>query len=129
MKRLLFAIPLLFGCASSRDVVFEANAIPAPAAIEVNGMVICDSTPCKIMLRCGKAWVGLANAPGGQAPTTGQYGVTAIPLKAEPGQKLYTSTKHVDPCLVVAGDSPKLLFRMDIEPVAPTQPVEIRRVP
>lgn len=128
MKRLILVSIVLtgVGCATSRKVIFSAEATPVKAMIEVNGVTLCDSTPCEITLQCSEQWVGLANSSTGLAPTSGEYRVVASPLeKPQPPQRYYTSIKFVNPCQVMRGMKPALNFRMDIEPIVPSQTLHV----
>jgi hypothetical protein len=127
MRIVLFAaLMIVVGCASSRDIVFNTDATPVRASIEVNGVVMCNSTPCKIILRCSEQWVGLMNSPTGRAPTSGLYQIFATPLENPSAGRAYTSQKSVNPCQAMAGQEQNLLFRMDLEPIAPSQSIQIR---
>lgn len=112
----------LVGCATSRTVVYEVESAPAKALIEVDGNVLCDSTPCKLELECKRAFVGLANAPGGYQQTSDDYRVEAIPIERT-GEQQYSSRKLINPCTSVDTKNPRLKFYIDRAPHAPVQTI------
>jgi len=47
----IFAVVFCVGCSSTKTVVIKSDH---PARIEVNEFVSCETTPCKVELRCEK---------------------------------------------------------------------------
>ena len=122
----LFCVLVLYGCATSRNVGFKALSDPPNVTIEVNGIVMCDKTPCDFYMRCSERWVGLMNSPTGRLPVSGKYEVSAIPELGSPS-KLYSDKKLIDPCQVPPGSStPTVRFNLHLEPTAPTVPIDIK---
>lgn len=125
LRAICIAFFCLVGCATTRDVTFHATSSPVKASIDVDGVTVCESTPCQFYLRCAERWVGLMNSPTGRAPTSGTYTVVAVPTEAYKENNVYSSTRTIDPCRVLEGKQPELLFRLDLEPVAPTQKIRL----
>ena len=49
---ILITMLLLAGCASTKKVVYTIQSNPPDAVIDVNGVTLCDQTPCKVELSC-----------------------------------------------------------------------------
>lgn len=104
------------GCATTRVVTYNIESEPAGAAIESNGVTICDSTPCKIELQCKER--------------NGKWKSKDVILEATPRRALanqgdmYAQRKHVNPCS--ASIEGKIFFNLGLEKVKPTTPIEIK---
>ena len=122
---------LLFtSCATQKKIVFSVETEPVEAIIEVNDVVVCESTPCDFWLSCGQRWVGVLNSTSGYGSNSGLYRVTASPngfteFNSKSKNKLYTATKIINPCGVE--EKGKLKFNLYLEPTNPTQKIEIAR--
>ena len=125
MKRLSLVILLLLltACYASRiKVPFEVTSNPSNAPVDVNGVYAGD-TPTTVTLSTTKRWVGAYYAPGGWDYGDETYTVTVCPpLRSV--EKLHCHTKNIKPSMTLEGG--RLFFDLRLEPVHPTQPVEIK---
>ncbi|QJD30955.1 SHOCT domain-containing protein [Methylococcus geothermalis] len=118
---LLLIVLSCTACANASKISYEVTSRPPQAPVEVNGVNM-GETPTVVSLRCSKTWVGLMNAPGGWANSSGNYKVTAYPPKNSAGQ---SQSKFVDPCQWEGEGNPKIFFDLNLESVAPTQRIEV----
>lgn len=108
------------GCASTQSVAYRVTSTPPGAQIDVNGVQM-GNTPTDIRLTCSKKWVGVMNAPGGYANSSGTYKVEAFPTQ----KGGVSQTKRVDPCEWAGTGTPTLNFDLGLELVAPTQNINM----
>lgn len=111
---------LLTGCATMPTAgPVEILSDPPGAAISVNGAYVGDA-PVSVVLPGRCVWVGLYIAPGG-------YQCDLVRVQAEPRSgmpgKLYSRTAMVNPQDMA---SRKILLNLNMEPVAPSQTVEVK---
>lgn len=118
---LLAVFALLAGCASSNNLKYDIISDPPNAPVEVNGVSM-GETPTSVELGCSKKWVGLVNAPGGWANTSGPYEIKAYPPRGFSGQ---SQTRRVDPCQWSGEGVPRISFDLNLESVEPKQRLEI----
>lgn len=124
MKRTLglcFAVAMLSGCAGTKKIDYTITSDPPNAQVDVNGVRM-GETPVGVWLSCSRRWVGVMNAPGGWAHTSGTYEVTAYPPR---GYRGYSQTKRIDPCQSIKQKKATLNFDLNLEAVAPRQKYEI----
>ena len=121
-KILIWSLGILTaGCASTNEVIYRVNSEPSGAQVDVNGTTL-GNTPTEIKLVCSKRWVGLMNAPGGDANASGKYEVKVYPPKGIPG---LSQTKNVDPCQWNGPGNAELKFDLNLRSLEPLKQIEI----
>jgi hypothetical protein len=95
---------VLVGCASTRIVTVTSTA---PAQIDMDGMTVCETTPCEIALRCNDPYMW-------QAPNS---------LSATPKEKGMVQQRSLNACQVPTGS--RVNFEMGLTYQAPVQRQEI----
>ena len=111
----------IMGCATlpeSKGVSIVTE--PPGAAILVDGAYVGDS-PVTVEIRSSDCtWVGVMNAPGGRL-------CSKVRIQAQPRGKidgpLYTQQVLVDPETMMSN---KIFMNLRLEPIRPTQAVEVR---
>lgn len=109
------------GCSQRHWVDFSVTSTPDSARVDVGGAEM-GTTPFHLTLLCGREWVGLFNGDGGYANSTFEYEVKAFPPTGSGGT---TQTKRINPCLTRNQDTTKVHFDLMLQPVAPTQNVNL----
>lgn len=122
MKYLILSL-LISGCASSQMKKFLVTSQPSGAAVDVNGMNM-GNTPLVIELQCSKAWVGLANAPGGWNYDNAKYEIEVLPNEKMEG---FSQKKTVNACQWQGKGAGKIVFDLNLETVAPTQRLSVEQ--
>lgn len=118
MRIAMLTFVMLAGCATMpQGGPVEIISDPPGAAISVNGAYVGDA-PISVSLPTRCVWVGLLNAPGGSQCELVR--VQAEPRSGMPG-KLYSRMAMVNP-----QETKKIRFNLNLEPVAPTQTVEVK---
>jgi hypothetical protein len=104
--KILFASALFAaGCARMVPVYVESTR---PAAIDVNGITVCDRTPCEIELRC-------------KDPVIPNYEwIEAVPLDHG-----FVQRKVIRPCDLPTESRAKIRFDPNLQPAAPRNTLDV----
>lgn len=113
----LFFPVLLFGCASKKVIDVDSN--PRGARVEVNGITVCNSTPCQFTYKAACRNMDF------QAPVH----VEALPTRelatVSGNSSLFSDEKVIQPCEIE--DKASLFFDLTTRRVAPEQDVNLSR--
>lgn len=111
------------GCANTTKVTFDVDSEPTGGRVEVNG-VSKGTTPTQIVLGVTRRWVGLLRASDGWGVDEPQVYVVKVFPPSGSSERLFSQTKMINPSQTPEGGA--LFFDLRLEPVRPTQPIEIQ---
>ena len=116
-KALLYLLPLLFcSCGTIQVLNYKVESGAIPATVEVDGLQVCDTTPCEVALTADRTFVGLAYSSDGYN-CEGEHFISVLP-KVTPFDPPYAKAERIQTCL--SWDSPRtVVFDLNVQPTEP----------
>lgn len=116
-KVLLYILPLLVSsCGTVRILNYNVESGTIPATVEVDGIQVCETTPCEVALTVNCAFVGQAYSSDGYE-CQGEHYISVLP-KVTPINPPYAIAKRIQTGL--NWDSPKtVVFDLNVPPTEP----------
>ena len=79
IKALLYILPILFcSCGTVQVLNYKVESGVIPATVEVDGLQVCEATPCEVSLTADRTFVGLAYSSDGYN-CQGEHYISVLP--------------------------------------------------
>lgn len=117
IKALLYILPILFcSCGTVQVLNYKVESGVIPATVEVDGLQVCEATPCEVALTADRTFVGLAYSSNGYK-CQGEHHISVLP-KVIPHDPPYAKAERIQTCL--NWDAPRtVVFDLNIQPPEP----------
>lgn len=121
MKNILPCVLVFFlsGCGTVQIQNYNIDSGTVPATVEVDGIQVCEATPCVVSLNSERQYIGLAYSSDGYE-CQGEHHVSVFP-KTSLINPPYAKTVTVQTCLS-ANTSRTISFDLNLKPTEPIAP-------